>query len=77
MKYAKSTKTISLLPKEPDDICISDILKELDDGNINCSCGVNCEETQYEVKLSSSDWPSHDYVVRTILKKIRAPAVSI
>ena len=35
MKYAKSTKTISLLPKEPDDICISDILKELDDGNIN------------------------------------------
>ena len=48
---------------EPDDICISGILKELDDGNRTCSCGVNCEETQYEVKLSSSDWPSQDYVV--------------
>ena len=49
--------------KEPDDICISEILKEIDDGNRTCSYGVNCEETQYEVKLSSSDWPSQDYVV--------------
>ena len=31
---------------------------------------MNCEETQYEVKLSSSDWPSQDYVVRNIEKDI-------
>jgi len=47
---------------EPDEICIDEILKNLDGGNRTCSCGVNCEETQYEVKLSSSDWPSQDYV---------------
>ena len=52
---------------EPDEICIGEILKNLDGGNRTCSCGVNCEETQYEVKLSSSDWPSQDYVVMLIL----------
>ena len=48
------------------EICIDEILKKLDGGNRTCSCGVNCEETQYEVKLSSSDWPSQDYVVMMI-----------
>ena len=40
------------------------ILKEIDEGKRACSCGVNCKETQYEVKLSSSDWPSQDFVVK-------------
>ena len=50
--------------KEPDELCMGKILKEIDEGKRTCSCGVSCEETQYEVKLSSSDWPSQDFVVK-------------
>ena len=65
-EFILSHKVIFYLTKEPDELCIGKTLKEIDDGKRTCSCWVNCEETQYEVKLSSSDWPSQDFVVKKL-----------
>ena len=43
---------------EKNEKCIRDILADLDAGKRSCECGVGCNETDYEVKTSSSLWPS-------------------
>ena len=48
---------------EKDEICISNILREVDKGIRSCECGVDCDETGYEVKTSSYLWPSPKYEV--------------
>ena len=48
---------------EKDEKCISNILREVDKGIRSCQCGVDCDETGYEVKTSSYLWPSPKYEV--------------
>ena len=38
-------------------------MTQLDYGNRNCSCGADCEETDYDVYLSQAKWPSKMYEV--------------
>ena len=42
---------------------------ELDNGLRNCSCGPTCNEIDYEVSLSQSEWPSKQYTVQDPKKK--------
>ena len=46
-------------------MCEQRILKELDAGTRSCECGEDCSETDYEIKTSSSLWPSRKYEVCT------------
>ena len=48
---------------ERNELCTARILRELDAGVRNCECGVDCEETDYEVKTAFSIWPSRDFEV--------------
>ena len=48
---------------EKDEKCITNILKQVDKGDRECQCGVDCDETGYETKISSSVWPSPKYEV--------------
>ena len=49
---------------EPHEVCTKTILKEIDSGDRSCGCGVDCDEKDYELKTSSSQWPSKDYEAR-------------
>ena len=51
---------------EKDEECITNILKDVDKGVRSCECGVDCDETGYETKISSSIWPSPKYEVMIV-----------
>ena len=39
------------------------MLVDFDEQIRNCSCGVECEENDYDIQLSKSKWPSKNYEV--------------
>ena len=47
-----------------DNECVDRVQEEMDEGRRKCPCGVDCEETDYEVTLSTSAWPSKGFEVR-------------
>ena len=47
-----------------DDKCVGRVQEEMDEGRRKCPCGVDCVETDYEVTLSTSAWPSKGFKVR-------------
>ena len=54
----------NLTKSSSDLICVERIMYELDNGLRNCSCGPTCNEIDYEVSLSQSEWPSKQYTVQ-------------
>ena len=52
-----------------DSNCTTDIIKQLDTGNQSCDCRVACQENDFTLQLSSSVWPSNQYMVRIINAK--------
>ena len=46
-----------------DTTCVERVTYQLDNGIRKCSCGPNCNETDYELFLSQSRWPSKQYTV--------------
>lgn len=44
-----------------DDSCHSQILDQFAENRRNCSCEVNCEDTDYDAYMSQSKWPSKMY----------------
>ena len=45
--------------------CVNRVVRELDQGLRECTCNVECEETEYKVMLSQSIWPAQYQEVRT------------
>ena len=43
--------------------CVTNVIGDIDQGNINCGCKVECTEESYTVGLSTSLWPSTQYFV--------------
>ena len=46
-----------------DTTCVEIVTYQLDNGIRKCVCGPNCNETDYELFLSQSRWPSKQYTV--------------
>ena len=44
-------------------MCVEQVQVDLDKGRRKCPCGVDCSETDYEVSMSSSAWPSKGFEV--------------
>ena len=53
----------SFLFIEADSNCTTTIIKQLDTGNKKCDCNVACQENDFSLQLSSSMWPSNQYLV--------------
>lgn len=51
-----------------DEICTTSLISEIDEGIVYCNCAVECNETEYEAKMSSSLWPSNYYEVDKVTK---------
>ncbi|XP_059085144.1 degenerin-like protein asic-1 isoform X3 [Tigriopus californicus] len=45
--------------------CITRVIEEVDVGVRNCSCKVECLESDYKLSLSQSQWPSTQFSVRS------------
>ena len=63
LKLTIRKKLNFIFEKAPDELCIGKILHGLDTEERTCECGAECEEKSYEVKTSSSLWPSREYEV--------------
>ena len=63
IKNKTTENTILVFKLVKNERCTNTILKELDVGVRSCECGVACNETDYELKTSSSRWPSRKYKV--------------
>ena len=48
--------------------CVTNVIGDIDQGNINCGCKVECKEESYSVGLSTSLWPSTQYFVSVASK---------
>ena len=46
-----------------DTTCVERVTYQLDNGIRQCLCRPNCNETDYELFLSQSRWPSKQYTV--------------
>ena len=45
-----------------DEICIEQVVHELETGIRNCSCRIDCLERKYPIQLSTAVWPSKQYI---------------
>ncbi|CAG0894001.1 unnamed protein product, partial [Darwinula stevensoni] len=45
-----------------DNQCINDVYYELTSGNITCPCNAECQQTEYQRTISSSEWPTASYL---------------
>ncbi|CAG0893796.1 unnamed protein product [Darwinula stevensoni] len=45
-----------------DNQCINDVYDELKHGNISCPCNAECQQTEYQTTISSSEWPTASYM---------------
>ena len=43
--------------------CVDQIMTQFTEGIRKCQCSQACNETQYKALLSSSKWPSNQYLV--------------
>ena len=48
---------------EKNKICVDEVFESLSKEDKNCPCRVDCRKTEYDVTLSSSNWPSQFYQV--------------
>ena len=46
-----------------DTVCFGNVMNEFEFQIRNCSCQVECEENDYDIKLSNAKWPSKIYEV--------------
>ena len=51
--------------------CVNAVIEEMDAGQRNCTCNLECEELIYELSVTQSDWPSEQYEVKTIMFDIK------
>ena len=58
------------LPCDMSDSCVDDIMKQFEDNRRSCDCSEACDETQYKATISTSKWPSNQYLVNIFDVKI-------
>lgn len=59
---------VSMQSQGSDSDCVSDIANQLDLGQRNCSCNIDCEETDFQLSTSESVWPSIQYAVSKLFE---------
>ena len=50
--------------------CVNAVIEEMDAGERNCTCNLECEELIYELSVTQSDWPSEQYEVKIMTFEI-------
>ena len=51
--------------------CVNAVIEEMDAGQRKCTCNVECEELNYELSITQSDWPSKQYEVKAVSPDFR------
>ena len=46
-----------------DEECVSNVIDEMDNGLRKCKCNAECEELDFKVVMSLTEWPSKQYEV--------------
>ena len=60
-KMRNEMKPCDLREGNTESDCVFDVMYQLDNSLRNCSCEVDCTETDYELSISESKWPSLQY----------------
>ena len=61
--YEEDIQACNLTSEADDLVCVEDVMYQLDNSVRNCTCRPNCQELDYEVYISQSQWPSKFYQV--------------
>ena len=61
-----SASFVSFFPASPDSVCTRKVFRNQTEDDSYCDCHVECTEEKYELSLSTSNWPSNQYVVKFI-----------
>ena len=49
--------------------CVDSVINQLDSGERECMCNVECDELDYKLSVSQSVWPSKQYEVISALNQ--------
>ena len=60
---ARGDKSPCDLANETTEICINEVLAQLLNDDLPCSCNQSCYEIKYMPQISSTTWPSYQYAV--------------
>ena len=63
--HRNGTEPCDLTSNGTDIDCVNAVIEEMDAGQRNCTCNLECEELIYELSVTQLDWPSEQYEVKT------------
>ena len=50
-----------------DEVCVSSIIEDMDNGQRECTCNAECNELDFKVSMSQAQWPSKQFEVKSRL----------
>ena len=58
-----NNKWVGFSDNDTDSVCTRKVFRNQTEDDSYCDCHVECTEEKYELSLSTSNWPSNQYVV--------------